>query len=177
MDQNEFLITHLTKDKSYQYFMNEFNIDRKQLSIWWENGTDLRDLIKKSNQLFNSRKGTVEFTEFEKIGKNGFFLWYQKQPQVCAYCKIEAFNLKILFNDESGVLKTKRGRGQNLELERRDSISNIYSEENCVLACYICNNHKSDLITEKEHLDYFVPSIKKYYSDKLAACNKNNSQK
>jgi len=45
-------------------------------------------------------------------------------------------------------------RGNHLELERRDAKNNYYSPENCVLACYFCNNDKSDIFDENEYLEY-----------------------
>ena len=173
MDKREFLIQHLTEGKGYQQISDEFNIPRPQISQWWEDGLDIREEIKRANQLFNNRVGKEEFIEFERLGKRKFYEWFEKQPKKCAYCGIEEFKLQELFNSENGILKTKRGRGKVLELERRDSGSNQYSPDNCVLACYVCNNHKSDLISETEHLSYFAPSIKKYLDSKYSELNDN----
>ena len=52
-------------------------------------------------------------------------------------------------------VSTKRpNRGLHLEVERKDSKNNIYSARNCVLACYFCNNDKSDIFSEQEYRDY-----------------------
>ncbi|AKD04307.1 hypothetical protein PKOR_15935 [Pontibacter korlensis] len=64
------------------------------------------------------------------------------------------------------MLSTKRGRGKSLELERKDAASNLYTAENCVLACYFCNNHKSDIISEEDHCQYFAPQIRVYLEAK-----------
>ena len=168
MDKKEFLVQHLTEGKSYQQISEENNVPRTQLSQWWEEGLEIRKEIKRANQLFNSRVGKEEFSDFEKLGKRAFYEWFSNQQKKCAYCGVEEHKLQKLFDDNKGLLKTKRGRGKTLELERRDSESNKYSPENCILACYLCNNHKSDLITEDEHLKYFAPVIKKYLDNKLA---------
>ncbi|WP_165864990.1 agmatine deiminase family protein [Rufibacter latericius] len=65
----------------------------------------------------------------------------------------------------SGRLSSKRKRGRSLELERIDSKTNLYTEENCALACYLCNNHKSDVITKDEHKAYFAKPIRRYVED------------
>lgn len=169
MDQREFLIQHLTEGKSYQTISAEYDVPRETLSEWWSEGEDIRKEIKRANQLFNSRRGKPEFLQFERLGKRKFFEWFARQPKQCNYCKIEEFKLQKLFNKKDGILNTKRGRGARLELERKNTDSNEYSPENCVFACYICNNHKSDLISEEEHRKYFAPSIKEYLENKYSS--------
>jgi len=173
MDKKEFLIQHLTESKSYQQISNENNIPRKQLTQWWLEGLEFRDEIRRANQLFNNRVGKEEFTEFENLGKRKFYEWFTLQPKICAYCGIEEYKLQRLFNERNGILKTKRGRGKILELERKDSNSNKYSPDNCVLICYICNNHKSDLISEVDHRLFFTSAIKKFLDNKITELNDN----
>ena len=56
-------------------------------------------------------------------------------------------------------------RGQNLEVDRTDG--NIYSRKKCVLACYFCNNDKSDVVSSKDYLKYFRKTRAKYLADKI----------
>ena len=165
MNQTEFLIQHLTEGKSYDCISKSNGIPRKQLSEWWETGIEIRERIKRSNDAFNSRVNNPDFAYFKEKGKRFFFEWYDKQERKCAYCGIEEWKLEKLFGN--GILSTKRGRGRKLELERRDANTNKYSPENCVLACYLCNNHKSDLITEADHLKYFSKPIREYFEEKF----------
>lgn len=177
ISKEEFIIQHLTKDKKYQDFLDENpGLIRKQLSEWWEEELELREEIKKSNQLFAAKIGKEEFSEFKEMGKRGFYEWYHDQPKKCAYCGIEEYKLKALFNNESGILSTKRKRGRFLELERKDADTNKYSPQNCVLACYLCNNHKSDLISEEDHKTYFAKAIKDYLDNKYQLLNDNRSE-
>ena len=50
--------------------------------------------------------------------------------------------------------KIRDTRGKNLEVERKDSVSNEYNADNCVLACYFCNNDKSNVFNEAEYREY-----------------------
>jgi hypothetical protein len=169
MNQEEFLLQHLTEGKKYKEICDEHaGVTLPQLREWWESGQELRAQIRKSNALFDSKKGKPEFRKFEIAGKRAFFDWFRIQPRICAYCEIEEQKLRSLFNSEAGNLSTKRRRGRSLELERRDSKSNEYSVKNCVLACYFCNNHKSDIISEEEHKLYFAPQIRMYLEDKYS---------
>jgi len=43
-------------------------------------------------------------------------------------------------------------RGKRLEVDRIES-KEPYSPENCVLACYPCNNAKSDVFTYQEFIE------------------------
>ncbi len=163
---DEFLVQHLTEEKSYQQISEENGVDRKTLSQWWDEGNELRKVIKKANQLFNNKKSNEDFKKFMVLGRRKFYEWYRDQEKVCCYCGSKEEHLKALFDKESGILSTKRTRGASLELERIDSTSNEYSQENCTLACYFCNNHKSDIISAEDHKTYFAPAIGKYVSVK-----------
>ncbi|AKD04306.1 hypothetical protein PKOR_15930 [Pontibacter korlensis] len=69
MTQEEFLIQHLTEDKSYQSILNENKgLELPKIQEWWATGTELRNKIKRSNALFSSRKGKPAFTAFEQAG-------------------------------------------------------------------------------------------------------------
>jgi hypothetical protein len=77
------------------------------------------------------------FEDFEKL----------LEAQECAYCNIsinEIFGL-----GESQKLHKKNYRGWTLEIDRKDS--NLeYTPDNCVMACYWCNNAKTDEFTFDE---------------------------
>lgn len=55
---------------------------------------------------------------------------------------------------ESGYTRhfRKGRRGKNFEVDRKDN-SRQYSPDNCVLACYPCNNAKSDVFSYQEFLE------------------------
>lgn len=68
---------------------------------------------------------------------------YERDGKKCHYCKIKERDFIPIWG------KFYKGRGERLELERKDNKKG-YSEKNCVLACAICNNAKSDKFTYEE---------------------------
>ena len=123
--------------------------------------------IQNARNIFKRKKYTSsgkENVDFEFKDFREFYSWYTAQLRVCGYCGIEEIILKDLY--DSDILSTKRKRGRTLEIERKDSKNNKYSPDNCILACYFCNNHKSDIISEEDHRKYFAKDIEQYLRDK-----------
>ena len=106
--------------------------------------------LKKLRNDYNrrNRSGLNSFKNFDE-----FLAWYKKQKKECYYCGLKETELQEIVM--TGLLKSKRfpqngviGRGKSrgvyLEIDRKKSDEN-YSSDNCVLACYFCNNDKSDI--------------------------------
>lgn len=94
---------------------------------------------KQNNSLF------PEFADFE--------IWYNNQERVCYYCGIKEEEVQeivvrgILTSNrfpQNGQLGQGRSRGMWLEVDRI-APKGSYSNDNCVLCCYFCNNDKSDI--------------------------------
>lgn len=67
----------------------------------------------------------------------------------CAYCGINIPMVTELANKQQ--LFKKNYRGWSLEIDRIDS-NKEYSSKNCVMACYWCNNAKTDEFTHEEFM-------------------------
>jgi len=96
------------------------------------------------------------YTEDRAKGFKGiisFYDWYMKYDTLgrCCYCGVHKNDLSTYFDSAKNLQYTNaRQRGKSLEIERVvTSTTNEYSQENCRLACYICNNAKSDFISAK----------------------------
>lgn len=80
-----------------------------------------------------------------------FYEWYdaqfERQNQSCNYCRLPE-DTKAYY--QKWFREGRRGR--SLEVDRIDS-GKPYSLENCVLACYPCNNAKSDVFSYEEFLE------------------------
>ncbi|MEZ4978680.1 MAG: hypothetical protein R2772_05220 [Chitinophagales bacterium] len=140
-----------------QLICNDLKIKRSEFSeiakqIDNERQDELKEM-RRIRQLYNNKQGeNFEFTNF-----NEFYKWYitqfEKQKACCYYCKTEESVLTKLFEKKYTSVK-RPNRGKHLEVERRDSDSNKYNKDNCVLACYFCNNDKSDIFSEDQYFEY-----------------------
>lgn len=79
-----------------------------------------------------------------KFSKEEFIKWYSAQPQICYYCGLNSSEANILF--QSLTLSKKR---YQLQYDRKDS-KKPYEPDNVVLACKICNDHKTDFFTASD---------------------------
>ena len=116
---------------------------------------------KRLTNLFYSLKqrGEREFTKQE------FIEWYKNnEVNGCYYCGLEIVvqreliqNNKIESNrffshkyfNQYGLEKNGT-RGFNFEVDRKKP-KGPYSEDNCVLCCYFCNNDKSDVFSDEQY--------------------------
>ncbi|MEI6755039.1 MAG: hypothetical protein WCK78_17975 [Paludibacter sp.] len=69
------------------------------------------------------------------------------QQEKCNYCDITIEEIKDL--SEKHKIFKKNLRGWSFEIDRLNS-NYEYTPDNCVMACYWCNNAKTDEFTEKE---------------------------
>lgn len=119
-------------------------------------------------QYVKSRWSEEKEEGFETINK--FYYWYKSQPKKCCYCGIPENLLHKYFSVPD---LSKRKRGKRLEIERilTNEKNNVYTEGNCSLACYVCNNAKSDLIHYKDfkHIALGIHNFwkSKYPNDKF----------
>lgn len=83
--------------------------------------------------------------------------------QKCAYCGITHEKIEKLGRNEQ--LFKKSERGWSLEIDRKNS-NYEYSPSNCVLACYWCNNAKTDEFTFEE-FEVIGKAIKQIWQKRL----------
>ena len=132
----------------------------KQISILESDDIGLKKLKSKLKQDYSrrSKSGMNNFSSYDEFDD-----WYFKQEKKCEYCKIKEEDVRyIVLNGilkskrfpENGQLKQGKARGYYLEVDRKDSDEN-YSAENCVLACYFCNNDKSDVFDFSAYKKFF----------------------
>jgi 5-methylcytosine-specific restriction endonuclease McrA len=140
--QKEFLRRHLIEQESYQTIISQMGVTRSDLSGWYEELKTERMAIAKIRDLWLRKKVAGTFADF--------YAWYTGQERKCGYCGITEAEIKLLL--EAGLLATKRidTRGKRLELDRRLPEAAYDDLNNLTLACYWCNNAKTDTFTAEE---------------------------
>jgi hypothetical protein len=96
-------------------------------------------------RLHNSKKG------LKQIKIEDFQEWYNSKNGSCDYCGLTSKQSLILFYRYPETTRGGR-RGKRLELDRIDPSIRNYGEkiENLALACYWCNNAKTNYFTYDE---------------------------
>lgn len=93
-------------------------------------------------------------------GKDNFIKWFFTQKQECHYCQISQTDLITLFTDK--IKSKKLAFSAILQIDKKDS-NKGYNKDNCVLACCLCNNAKSDMISYDDFKNIIAPAMTKYY--------------
>ncbi len=103
------------------------------------------------------RKNQMGFSSFET-----FETWYENQTKECHYCQIEETLVQEIVMrglltssrfPKKGLKARWRNRWKWLEVDRKKPKMN-YTPANCVLACYFCNNDKSDVFNETQYQEF-----------------------
>ena len=95
--------------------------------------------------------------------------WYGSQLDhqdcKCHYCETSIFDINRLI--DAGLLATRATRGEGVRgrvLEIDKKINELgYQPENCVLACYYCNNDKSYIFTADDYKEFYGPGRNRHF--------------
>lgn len=117
-----------------------------------------------------------------KTGKNAFdrdftlFLkWWYNQKRECYYCGIRGDVVKEAF--ESGIIASKkRSFSGTLQIDKKNPDKG-YNKDNCVFACVLCNNAKSDMITSEDFKKILAPAFSDYWKEIEKRLKEKNSDK
>jgi hypothetical protein len=104
-------------------------------------------------RLYNNRKYSKNLER--KITDLSFaelYAWYEKQEKKCCYCDITEPELAGLIDSKRLTSKCLPTRGRHLEFERKDPNVSYDKVDNLSLACYWCNNAKTDTFTYDEFI-------------------------
>lgn len=113
---------------------------------------------------------------------NGLVEWWfdsnqydTEKGEKCFYCGITKKELDDIIDHSNEIdddyksgryHKSKKGRNawnnSNMEIDKKNPNMG-YNKDNCVFACHLCNNAKTDIVQFEDFKDYIGPGIKKYY--------------
>ena len=156
---------------SSRYYQLELNSDESKIKY---KGKELNIMVVEQRQYFVQK--SKEFTEIldalekeyeddfkEKFSEKEFDEMLAKTT--CSYCGISLVQIEEL--SKRGKLNNKRSdtRGYTLEIDRK--LPNLeYSKKNCCMACYWCNNAKTDEFSPKE-FEPIAEGIRKAWNERL----------
>jgi len=128
-----------------------------EMFVEWYKVTNLKPYEEKFREIF---KNKLEFSEFEKVYTS------DTEKNQCHYCGITEYDIEKL-KDKSEI-KTKRlqTRGEKMEIDRIVP-SGDYSKTNIILACYWCNNAKTDEFSYFEFKKFVAPKIQEIWEIRL----------
>ena len=99
----------------------------------------------------------------EQIGLDGI--------RQCYYCEIDEQTVKDAFN-QGKISSKKRSFSGNLQIDRKvppteesstEDSDGGYNHDNCVFACVLCNNAKSDMIPADVFKSHFGKTVNAYW--------------
>lgn len=142
--EREFVRLYAIEGKTFPEIENELGCNRKRVQDLFDRSRNERRDIGKVKALYSRKQYK------EKISFLAFFEKYGSLERVCFYCGLTEAEIKQL--SERGKIHTKRNknRGKTLELERVEPNEGYDNLENLRLACFWCNNAKSDEFTAEE---------------------------
>lgn len=159
IEENEDLVNKYTTE----YW--QYKLDEKITGTTNKSVREIEFLIKHldanyKNEIVKMREDYVEnfykifpLDDFEKL----------IDKDCCEYCGITVTDVERLV--EKHQLYKKSLRGWTLEIDRKNS-NYEYTKDNCVMACYWCNNAKTDEFTYEE-FKIIGKGIKKVWGSRL----------
>jgi hypothetical protein len=140
-----------------------------------------KEYLEKYHEKFNSgsllQVGKTKIALNIKAGLKGFetapafVIWWMtcwnRQEGACCYCETKFSDLDKAI--ESGKLKQsvrgdriRGGKFPEVERTKSDAEQNVYSAENCALACYYCNNDKSNVYSTEDYRKHLAPAKRRH---------------
>jgi hypothetical protein len=159
-NQNNISLLKVTEDIKVSDIEVETVMDKMSLDVdlsyWLRINKVLKNQYSRIKKVSKDKKTINGFDTAES-----FYKWYKNQHDRCCYCETSYVQLKTLF--DKGKIKSTKFNG-TLHIEQSDPKQG-YTPVNCKLACSLCNNAKSDLISKENYDAYFRESMKNFLQD------------
>lgn len=150
----QFIERHVFYQEPIERIRREFPAQRHEINHWQISG-HCRSARERRNKL------RFKLTEFNKKGAGicitadlllRMYNWYLRHPKYCHYCGLTIKDMEALHEVPGFINKRDATRGYSLEIDRKISYLPYDNIDNLTLACYWCNNAKTDTFTENEFL-------------------------
>lgn len=130
----------------------QFPESANAINLWYK--SDRYNCIQ-YNKLFLASKlkqMTEDGREIKLDEKHLYLLhqWWEHTPKICYYCSLPEAMLDELHRQPEHINKRYPQRGKSLEIDRQQADLPYHNIDNLVLACYWCNNAKTDTFTAVE---------------------------
>ena len=125
----------------------------QSINLWYMNAEYVK--IQDQKSFFEQKLKAALDIDGEAIQVTDQFIfdlytWWSNVDAVCHYCGISESVLSQLHEQPRHINKRWPQRGQSLELDRKQSDLPYTRIDNLALACYWCNNAKTDTFTYEE---------------------------
>jgi len=154
MTEEQFYKEKIFNKKNLSILKKQFPDKVNSISLWYKSER-YKSIQKNKSFLSNKLNLMIQEGEIIDIKKNELyqlFQWYEKTDKNCHYCKLPENLLSELQNLPGHINKRFPKRGSSLEIDRKLSYLPYNNINNLVLACYWCNNAKTDTFSEIEFL-------------------------
>lgn len=141
-EEGEFVRLYAIEGKKYSDIEKALGCDRARVRELFNRTADMCKRVREVKAIHSRKKIKKSFPEY--------YSEYAKYAKECCYCGITQEQIDLLF--ELKKIRTKRHvtRGRRLELERVKPNDSYDNTGNLRLACYWCNNAKSDEFSMEE---------------------------
>ncbi len=133
----------------------------------------IKESIQKIRNRFNSIKARDE-SAFEDSFVE-FLEWWCDQSangkMKCFYCEATEDEIRIAKETGRIIESDKASFNTFFHIDRIDSKDHHYNKTNCVFACVLCNNAKSDMIDAENFKDYFGTAMHNFWNGKKSGDN------
>ena len=132
------------------------------------NDTKINKIIERIDAIFDNQfsgnsKRKEGFENFKAFYRHLFGNGFAPDKAKCHYCGITQEEITAIF--KNGSIKSKKF-SSTMNIERLNS-NEGYTQKNTVLACPLCNNAKSDMISAKDFKKYFKEAMSNFLHDLL----------
>lgn len=153
LTKDEFFNRKIFLKESVPALRNQYPNQAQDIDQWY-GSTEYNEIQAMKSTIEQKFKAAIEQDDEAVDITYEFILllynWWTNAEPVCHYCGLPEAMLDQLHEQEGHINKRWPKRGMSLELDRMQSDLPYTDIDNLTLACYWCNNAKTDTFTYEE---------------------------